>query len=236
MLCATADDCVETGFTDPVCGSSLGDLPDICRPHCGTMVGCSVDGDCRPFRTFAGVCLRGADGATTTGICAYRGLGVSYCTDGGDTTIEPLMLAHCHLRPDGSVTSDYFEGDCDQDGCANGGDVAPCVAGEEPCGTPDLTIACSNATPDAGVPERDAGAPIDAGSRDAGIEPFDAGATEPGIDANQLTGVSFGGGGGVRCSCRTTRAAPPSPLGTLAVAAVALTVAGRRRLGSLERR
>lgn len=197
--CITEGDCVESGFSDPVCGSSLADLPSICRPRCGTMIGCTGDIDCRPFRDIPGSCVTTTTtSGATYGLCAYRGLDVTYCTDAGGDTIEPSQVAHCHLRPgDGTLTSDYFEGDCDLDGCANGADPFPCVFSKDPvCGVLDTTVACSNATPDAGVPSLDAGP----AARDAGVVPsFDAG---PGVDANRVTGVSFGGGGGVVCTCR----------------------------------
>jgi hypothetical protein len=225
--CASADDCSETGFETPVCGTALEDLPDICRPHCGTLVGCDGDGDCRRFRDAVGSCHLTSTAAGGIGVCAYPALGASYCVAVGEA-LDPMRFARCHTRPDGTATSNYFEGNCDGDGCPNGGDNLPCVNDRTPCLTLDTTVACSTSPIDGGVFPLDAGVVVtpDAGGLDAGPE-TDAGVVEP-FDAYVPPASSFGGGGGVRCTCRTARTPASHGVMALSVGLVLATLARRR--------
>lgn len=230
--CVPGDD-VCSGFTEGVCGTALADLPLYCRPHCGTILACSEGADCRRWRDALGDCRLVAAGMDPPfSVCAYPSLGATYCgTPGAPVPTE--RFAACHTRPDGSPTSNYFEGNCDGDGCPNGGDLLPCVNDRAPCSELDLTISCSSAPIDAGVPDGgnlpDASVTaFDAGDLDAGASvPFDAGASVP-FDAPASLPVSFGGGGGCRCAVGSG-GAPSSALAASAVLLATVITRARRK-------
>ena len=226
-------------------------LPDVCRPRCGTLVRCSDPAtDCRPFAGSLGRCVP-VSHDPTFGVCAYPSVGVTYC---GTASLDPITFARCHTRPDGSPTSDYFEGNCDEDSCPNGQDTMPCVTDRLPCGARDLTLACSVAPPiDSGEPDagtRDAGgtedasAAMDASLGDASAvmdaslggdaSDEDARAVDAALaredaamtDGSNVRPFSFGGGGGCRCAVGAGRIESRN---VLAIAGLLFLLAVRRR-------
>jgi hypothetical protein len=219
--------CDEFGFGGP-----------RCRPACGTLFTCDGDSDCPGLAGVLATCERAelyADGPA--GVCTFAGLGIEYCVEDG-VAIRAGDVAHCHQRPDGSYTANWFEGDCDRDGCPNGSDVAVCFSSGAPCLAPNLGPGCEAPTtdagvPDAGVPVADAGAApadggpasTDAGSVDAGSR-VDAGSSRDGGSAGFDAGrqlppdqvPSFHGGGGCACSAAAgPSSCPTGPLLMLGV-------------------
>lgn len=242
VSCESALECDgETFGPEAVCQSYDEDAPGaFCRASCGTIVGCAESTDCPDFGGVATpVCVRfDASRGEPSGLCVYRGIGIHYCA----AVEEPAVLRHywttCHTRADGTLTSNYFEGDCDGDGCANGDDSTPCVAGEESCVFGTRGRLCEATATDAGVPVADGGASGDggvnapdaaasdedggtSGSFDAGGDTMDAGARPP--------GVGFNGGGGCRCAAPGGGDASPGASALLAVAVLATIRARRSR-------
>lgn len=220
----------------------------LCRGACSTVFGCSEGGDCPRLGGVTGRCApTGALGGAPPGICLYDTADTSrivYCT--GTGPIAHDAFARCHTTPAGEITTNYYEGDCDEDGCPNGADPAPCLAGDEPCLEPGtLGPLCARPTvpPDAGVSLPDAGPPAadaaistpdggnageDAGGgEDAGSGgDLDAGPSRE-MDAGEVPpGIGFNGGGG--CRCAVPGGASSSGSGALALAALALVAIARR--------
>jgi MYXO-CTERM domain-containing protein len=204
------------------------------------MFGCSADSACPDVAGATGECvtLGPATATDPVGICVYPAAQIDYCpaTD-GDGTVIGHYLATCHTTPTGEVTANYFLGDCDADGCPNGSDGTPCVAGEDVCGAvmrggecgPGRALDGGIATPDASI-DADGGNVQDdggVGEPDAGGERPDGGTST--MDAGPPP-VSFHGGGG--CTCRVgSRDAPRSSAaaGALALGALVLGALRRRR-------
>lgn len=183
--------------------------------------------ECPPLGTSEGTCVR-PDQPGAVGVCLYLAF-LDDCSDLG-----ALDAARCFVTPDGAPTANFFEGDCDDDGCPNGNDPFRCNAcdgvlcssestdprvdcrqGADPLPDP---ARCAPVEPDAAVaPDAGAAGPMDAGTEDAGPEE----ARPP---------VRFSGGG---CTCRAgarpARVTLGEMLGVTALGATALGVGRRRR-------
>jgi hypothetical protein len=240
--CTNAEDCV-IGH-DAECYRST-TLTGLCIRRCSRMFACASDADCPvlgdPTSTgnaYDGRCARLErplpEDPSVVGLCVYEdpNLQITYCESGG--TISFRNVARCHRRADDSVTPNYQEGDCDDDGCPNGYDPEPCnpdVGGSCPMESPrgDQPEACPiGSLVDAGVGDHDAGGKPagDAGSFDA------APPTELDAGTGEGEGIHFSGGGGCHCAAvgagRTSAAAAALAVGALALALM-LTTRGRRR-------
>ncbi len=192
----------------------------ICRP---------LDASCAPGTTCLanggpGVCTPTGDGAGT--FCAPPGealycCGANVCPNAGDgcvlleeTDVSVCVDTLCAERiadldacvRSGDSIVPFSDGDCDEDGVANGRELA---AGTDPC--------ADDGAGDAGAPPEDAGS----ATSDAGGTGTDAGTREdPSLD------LRFEGGGG--CVCRASAgSSSPAPL-MLLFAALALAISRRR--------
>lgn len=113
-----------------------------------------------------GACLRpGAPG--TLGVCFFE----EFLEDCGD--LEALDFASCFRTGRGTFTTNFFEGDCDADGCPNGQDVDRC----EPCDG----AACADESVDMCAEVSNAGLadPIRCVPADASTPPLPDGAIAP---------------------------------------------------------
>lgn len=142
------------------------------------------------------------------GFCLFASFGVTAaCTALGDAR-------SCFVR-DGRFSNDFFQGDCDLDGCPNGLDPSPCSADvSEPCRPDGVSPACGTSIPparDAGVPFDDAALP-DGGAIPFDAAPFDAAPFDGGVDER----VTFGGGSGCVCTAHSPKG-PRAPMALLAV-------------------
>lgn len=213
--CATAHDCA----MPEDCPLGFGCDGGTCEPlECTAFYSCRTLDDC-PDDTDLGppiVCL------PTELLDPSLGRGDGFCLFGSfDVTTECAELGDarsCFFR-DGVFSNDFFQGDCDLDGCPNGLDPNPCSGdASDVCLPEGVSLACDTpippARPDAGVPEGDAAIPdsgvgLDAAGFDAAG--FDAAGFDGGVDER----VTFGGGGG--CVCSAHRGSPPSSLALLAL-------------------
>jgi hypothetical protein len=203
---------------------------------CSTIQACNPDSDlwsCAPLSgtTANGACLRNDDNPVpidgATGVCIFPAF-LRGCLMPG----LPDMGAACFTTPTDGPTTNFFDGDCDRDGCPNGHDSAPClrcdgaqclaVAIHEPrdrCRrlrmAEDEPIDPMDCRTDAALP--------DTGSHDAG--PVDAAMDAPSPDAQIPPQVTFGGGGG--CAC-TTGARPRGHGLSLLVLGLLAWIARRR--------
>jgi len=208
----------------------------LCRAPCGTLFGCGEASDCPRIADSTGACvpLDAPLSSATPRVCVYPAVQVTYCPD-PTTPAADLVSGHflktCHTTPESTPTSNYFLGDCDGDGCPNGADMTPCVAGEDACGVVSIGGDCAPpsetdagvALPDGGNVQDDAGV-SDAGAADAGVTAEDD-AGPSAMDGSTTPPVSFHGGGGCTCSAGS-RAAPRA---ALALGMLALLVLRRRR-------
>ncbi len=112
-----------------------------CMAACTTMFGCEGRMDCPVINGITGSCQRiEASDVTTPGVCTYvssgaPNQGITYCAPSATGSIATHFIGACHVLPmragDPTVyTPDYFRGDCDGDGCANGADSDPCAPPE----------------------------------------------------------------------------------------------------------
>lgn len=221
--------CIRDGAVE--CGATC----ELDESECSTVQACRPDAvlwSCGPLGTESGICLRVEDEPSPVeGLAGYCLFPEFFL--GCDMSDPPGSDSPC-FRFDGAIELNFFEGDCDNDGCPNGYDLAPCERCDgEFCGAtsrdprdrcrntraPEMTIDPSDCSADAGV------------SDDAGVNiPVDAGSMI-GSDANisqaMDTGprATFGGGGG--CTC-TASSGASHRIGLLAVG-LALALIQRRR-------
>jgi hypothetical protein len=175
------------GCDEPsTCPEALGDAPmclelldseSICIARCSTLFGCTTTSDCPRIFDGSPTCVpfSAAVSGDPPGLCLLLdpGLDVTYCADG---EVIPHYFSACHTDRTGSLATNYWDGDCDGDGCPNGIDPTTCTRGGE-CGTVSRGLFCATMmAADGGVATVDAGAATD----DAGPEPRDAGATMAG--------------------------------------------------------
>ncbi len=138
--CSDRRDCIgDPGTENLFCLAPNPTRPDQreCMLPCTTMFGCGSASDCPVIgpvgSTLAPFCQDASDG---TSICTYHGTAppnqrITYCADGGATILTHYLSA-CQTLPRAAgdppvYTQDYFEGDCDGDGCPNGADTDPCA-------------------------------------------------------------------------------------------------------------
>ncbi len=110
-----------------------------CIPQCSTMFACGGNDQCPVMNGIAGTCSPTITSpqiciwtTTSTSVPAYQQ--ISYCAGGGH--ISDSNIGACHRLPRSSpsvYTPDYFQGDCDDDGCPNGFDTNPCHADDGAC-------------------------------------------------------------------------------------------------------
>lgn len=165
--CASRRDCLGPPGTEDwfcrVVGTAT--ATPICVPSCGTIYACDPEmppsGQCPalPGRTASCTGLDpaadlGAD-VPPLGLCTYsvatRPAAIDYCTEATAQILGPMFRA-CHTMPrvagdPAHFTSDYFQGDCDGDGCANGRDAMPCTAGSSCLPTSAESPTCAPAPP-----------------------------------------------------------------------------------------
>jgi hypothetical protein len=188
--CATAHTC----STNEDCPLGFACEDETCEPiECTALYSCRSVADCprdtelgTPILCLPSVLLDPGLGRGD-GFCLFDSFDVTTaCADLGEAR-------SCFFR-DGVFSNDFFQGDCDLDGCPNGLDPAPCAAdSSEGCRSEGVSPACDTPIP----PARDAGVPFeDAASPDGGAVPFDASPFDASVDDP----VTFGGGGG--CVCR----------------------------------
>ena len=204
--------------------------------QCSTVQACRPDSvcwSCEPLAatTQSGVCLR-----VETEFSPVEGL-AGYCLfpeffvgcDMGDT---PGSGSPC-FQYGGAPELNFFEGDCDDDGCPNGYDLAPCTRCDgEICGvtTRDPRERCNNTR----APEINIDPP-GCTNADASMNLLaDAGATSqtdaninPLMDAGARP--TFGGGGGCTCTVSSNASSNASPRMALLAVGLALVVVKRRR-------
>lgn len=138
ITCDERRDCISDVLSeDWYCTPASPARPDAreCMAACTTMFGCGADSDCPAMGALIGTCQAAGD-ASAVRACTYRGTApanrrITYCADGGATILGHYLSA-CHTRPravgDPAVyTPDYYQGDCDGDGCVNGADTDPCL-------------------------------------------------------------------------------------------------------------
>ena len=216
---------------------TCGDVCEDDEDECSTVRACRPDAvlwSCGPLAagTGAGACARVEDEFSPV-----EGL-AGYCLfpeffEGCGMSDPPGADSPC-FRFGSAIELNFFEGDCDSDGCPNGYDLAPCVRCDgEFCGvsTRDPRERCHN-TRGAEMNIDPSDCSGDAGiSDDASINVLaDAGITsETDAHIRELMDAgarpTFGGGGG--CTC--TASSNPSPrIGLLAIG-LALAVMKRRR-------
>jgi MYXO-CTERM domain-containing protein len=136
ITCDERRDCIgDTGTEDWYCEPRSPSRPDAleCMAACTTMFGCGAATDCPPINGQTPTC-QPAEGESI-GVCTYRSgsasnVRITYCADGGGHVTAAFMAA-CHTLPRAAggtpvYTPDYYLGDCDGDGCANGADTDPC--------------------------------------------------------------------------------------------------------------
>ncbi|MFO0682739.1 MAG: hypothetical protein U0234_11835 [Sandaracinus sp.] len=144
--CATEGDCVTGTRTDDYACVAIPPMSgQRCVPDCGTMFGCGQAADCPPMNGIAATCdpVESSNGTSAPNACTYRASArplaaqITYCTTPG-LHITVARLHACHTDPEtGAFTEDYYRGDCDGDGCANGLDTDPCDADPSACALPD---------------------------------------------------------------------------------------------------
>jgi MYXO-CTERM domain-containing protein len=247
--CSTVATCDPTVFGDRAVCQAFDERTGepFCRAECSTILGCDETSDCARLGSATPQCVpfEPSDGGEPSGLCLYPTLGITYCADAPPTVIDHYWMA-CHTLPGGGVTSNYFDGDCDGDGCANGEDSTPCIAGDGPCVPRTRGPLCGTAMAlDAGVGSGDGGTSADAGATtepdggnattpDAGEDEDDAGTTVE-LDAGERgemdaggapPGIGFNGGGGCRCGVPGRGSAPGGALG---IGLLALLALARRR-------
>lgn len=209
--CATAHDCKTPADCPPGFGCD-----GSCEPlECTALYSCRALGDC-PDDTALGLpilCL------PSVLLDPGLGRGDGFCLFASfDVTIECAALSDarsCFFR-DGAFSNDFYQGDCDLDGCPNGLDPNPCAAGTERCRAEGFSPACDTPIP----PARLDGGRFDAAIPDSGVG-FDA----AGFDGGVSERVTFGGGGGCVCSAGGGRAPSPS---LLLLVAILLSLPSRR--------
>lgn len=140
--CAGRDDCVTGGpHDDWFCEAPRPPSAVlVCMPGCTTMFGCGIPADCPVMNGLAPTCDPVASGVPNA--CTYRvasGMAaaphtlITYCT-APTLHIPTMRMTACHTIPGTStLTPDYYQGDCDMDGCPNGHDTDPCVAAAGAC-------------------------------------------------------------------------------------------------------
>lgn len=221
----------------------------LCRAECSTIVGCDETSDCARLGGATPQCVPFLEGSgEPSGLCVYPSLGITYCAEAPPSVINHFWTT-CHTLPGGGVTSNYFDGDCDGDGCANGEDAAPCEAGEAPCVARTRGPLCLDLTArDAGVGPIDGGSDADAGTTtepdasapatDGGAAGEDAGPTGE-LDAGRVEAMDGGGGppgtgfnGGGGCRCAIPGGGTRAPGGGLVLGLLALGTWARRRSAS----
>lgn len=146
--CTSALECVSGTRTDDFACLTVPPLSgQRCVPDCGTMFGCGQAVDCPPMNGITASCDPVEPPASMTSVpnaCTYRAgstrplaAQITYCTSAGNHI--PIARLHaCHTDPEtGAFTEDYFRGDCDGDGCANGFDTDPCSSDPSGCALAD---------------------------------------------------------------------------------------------------
>ncbi len=209
--------------------------------------------DCRFSGTgAAGLCVRPPDSGAL-GVCLFEEFFES-CTDPASLVVGDA----CFRDPSsGLLTENFYQGDCDGDGCPNGQDSDRCRQCDGArCGTmsvdtrtdcvsivgaglddPDRCFADAGVSPDASTVSLDAALDpqTDAAFTDA---PSDASSTPtdaPAMDAPSVPTPHFGGAG---CRCRTLPSTEPSrmALGAFALSASFVLAATRRSRARRRRR
>lgn len=214
--------CRDSG--EVTCGSVCEENED----ECSTVRACQPTSEfwsCAPLGTVSqrGACLRiEGDTAPVEGLAGYCLFPEFF----QGCAIDALPETGC-FEIDGDLELNFFEGDCDDDGCPNGYDPAPCSRCDGAfCRTTsrDPRPGCGGTRPtDALMDPIDCPTP-DAGTSDAGSASDDAGIT-PAMDTGPRP--TFGGGGG--CTCSTAHRASHGA-GLLALGlGLAWTLTARKR-------
>ncbi len=178
-----------------------------CEASCSDVYRCGSDGICPAVSGFPPPCFQ-----TTSGELGSNCLFNTYCVEVAPIPAENFFRCHHVPGTAARATSDYRFGDCDDDGCANQDDSAPCdsnVQGDG-CLNPIGGECAPTAIADAGVPRLDGGPNAqDASIGDAAIGARDAARIDGPIAPPPF---GFGGGGGCRCSVRSSSAMPLTPM------------------------
>lgn len=234
QFCSNDDECGAEGEGEAIC-QEIPTGGGVCRVLCSTLFGCDTDDDCNklPVATARCVPYELSDpaappdgGVVRQSFCHFPLLAEQYCVPAGEERVTLESFRKCHTTVDGTLTNDYFDGDCDHDGCPNGDDGAPCD-GAGTCGlVPGPRPFCERIEilppEDAGIEEADAGVTQD---EDGGVAGKDAGKPSASIDAGPA--VSFRGGGGAGCSVSASRS--DGSIGGFAIVGLAAVGFLRRR-------
>jgi MYXO-CTERM domain-containing protein len=224
--CMGEDDCMLPGEScvtfDADVRACYARLPDQELFCCSSVKDCPTIGTAMPTECADVV---GHESGEPTGmrVCRYPRAD-AICAE-RDLAPTDRDLETCLMSPGDRIVTRWVEGDCDDDGCKNGLDLAPC----------DPTMGCTPRPADAGT---DAGG----GELDSGMNGNDAGTA---VDSGTTTRMDSGGGSGPPpgdvtyhgaggCDCRTagSRATTwPAALPALGLALLAL----RRRRGGRSR-
>lgn len=169
-ICQDVSDCSGYDLIDPICDDYPGTGASSCRSRCSTYFSCSRDDDCPRYAGTTGTCRIWDSLFSPTGACEYRAAGITYCGDPG-AVVYYGEISDCYRLPYDSsdrLVSNWFEGDCDNDGCPNGSDASPCVAGETCGSTQVLGWLCARPIGTVSFGSgRDGGAVADAGALDS---------------------------------------------------------------------
>lgn len=143
ISCGQRSECfVGPGTDDRTCQSvAAATSTRECIPQCTTLFGCGGNEQCPTIHGIAPTCSPTVVApqictwtTTSTSVPAYAQ--ISYCPAMPGGHITESNISSCHRLPNSSPavwTPDYFQGDCDDDGCPNGFDTNPCHSDRGAC-------------------------------------------------------------------------------------------------------
>ena len=218
--CAFPHACVVAGMTR-ACPVGFACAAGACEPsQCSSFYACRSVDDCQgapselgtPVRCqVAGGLLDSTVGSPRDGFCVFDTFHIA------ETRCSLSDGTQC-FRIGGTTVDDFFQGDCDGDGCPNLLDEDSCDASRTgPCDVPMDSPACAMRV----MPPVTLDGGVDAGS-DAGPAEMDAATT---VDGGVPPSISFYGGGGCRCGVL----AAPTRGGALVLVVPLVLLARRRR-------